>query len=105
MVCQVMGLPPSEDRQATLDAMSIQDPFCSGLRPQQYNQMLEMEANATDALFVIMSDIQLDRPLVVEKLQMVFEGFEQSGAEPLFILMGNFVNKPARWINFRVQIC
>ena len=41
-----------------------------------------------------MSDIQLDRPMVVEKLQRVFEGFETAGTDPLFILMGNFVNKP-----------
>ena len=33
---------------------------------------------------------------MLEKLQKVFEGFEQSGSDPLFILMGNFVIKPAR---------
>ena len=32
----------------------------------------------------------------LEKLQKVFEGFEGGDSAPLFILMGNFVNKPAR---------
>ena len=92
---QVMGFPPSEERDATLSAMSIEDPFGYCLRPQQQLQMKEMETKATEEMFVIMSDIQLDRPMVVEKLQRVFEGFENAGTEPLFILMGNFVNKPA----------
>ena len=33
---------------------------------------------------------------IIEKLQRVLEGFEQTGDSPLFILMGNFVSKPAR---------
>jgi DNA polymerase alpha/epsilon subunit B len=33
---------------------------------------------------------------LIEKLQRVLEGFEQTGSTPLFILMGNFVSKPAR---------
>lgn len=59
-----MGLPQAEQRDFALTAMGIQDPFCPELRPQQRLQMLEMEESATDSLFVIMSDIQLDRPLV-----------------------------------------
>jgi hypothetical protein len=61
---QSMGLPQAEQRDFALTAMGIQDPFCPELRPQQRLQMLEMEESATDSLFVIMSDIQLDRPLV-----------------------------------------
>jgi DNA polymerase epsilon subunit 2 len=91
----MVAAPPSEDRATTLSAMSLQDPFGYCLRPQQHAQMLELETAATESLFVILSDIQLDRPSVLEKLQRVFEGFEASGAEPVFILMGNFVNKPA----------
>ena len=33
---------------------------------------------------------------LIEKLQRVLEGFEHTGSTPLFILMGNFVSKPAR---------
>lgn len=61
-----MELPPAEERQAALTAMGIQDPFSSELRPQQRQQMLEMEEAATESIFVIMSDIQLDRPVVSE---------------------------------------
>ena len=59
-----MGFPQAEQRDFALTAMGIQDPFCPELRPQQRLHMLEMEESAIDSLFVIMSDIQLDRPLV-----------------------------------------
>ena len=61
-----MGFPPAEDRDISLTGMGIKDPFCSELRPAQRQQMLEMEESATDSIFVILSDIQLDRPLVSE---------------------------------------
>jgi hypothetical protein len=44
--------------------MSVQDPFSVALRPQHFAQQLEMEEAATENMFVIMSDIQLDKPLV-----------------------------------------
>lgn len=59
-----MGFPQAEQRDFALTAMGIQDPFCPDLRPQQRLHMLEMEESAIESLFVIMSDIQLDRPLV-----------------------------------------
>jgi hypothetical protein len=31
---------------------------------------------------------------VLEKLQAVFEGFEENGSEPLYILIGSFISKP-----------
>ena len=45
-------------------------------------------------MLVILSDVQLDKPLVIEKLQKIFEGFENTAAEPLFIIMGSFISKP-----------
>ena len=61
---QTMGFPPAENREAALLAMSVQDPFSASLRASQHQQLLEMEEAATEAMFVIMSDVQLDRPLV-----------------------------------------
>ena len=61
---QTMGFPPAENREAALLAMSVQDPFSVSLRASQHQQLLEMEEAATEAMFVIMSDVQLDRPLV-----------------------------------------
>ena len=48
-------------------------------------------------LQIFLMNMQSLRQLqALEKLQKVFEGFEGGDSVPLFILMGNFVNKPAR---------
>jgi len=53
-----------EERQKSLQAVGIDDIFGSGMRPQQMLHMAEMEAAAEDTLLVILSDLQLDKPLV-----------------------------------------
>ncbi len=57
-------LPPAESRSDTLAAMNIDDTLGSGYRSAQLAQMQELEAEAVDQLFVFMSDVQLDNPLV-----------------------------------------
>lgn len=47
-----------------------------GLRPQSLQHLESLEAEATNTMFLILSDIQLDQPLVAEKLLEVFQGFE-----------------------------
>jgi DNA polymerase epsilon subunit 2 len=91
----MIAFPPAETRESSLSAMSIDDPFSLCIRPQRRLEMQAMEEEAVESFFVIVSDLQLDRPAVLEKLQMMFEGYENAGAEPIFVLMGNFVNKPA----------
>lgn len=55
----------------------------------------EMEKDNVGEIFIIISDVQLDKPLVIEKLQTLFQGFEdQDDVNPLFILMGSFITKP-----------
>jgi hypothetical protein len=61
---QVMGTPPAEERAATLKAIGVDDVFGSGIRPQQMLHLQELEAAQTDQLLVILSDVQLDKPLV-----------------------------------------
>mmetsp|Transcript_12271 Transcript_12271/g.27558 ORF Transcript_12271/g.27558 Transcript_12271/m.27558 type:complete len:260 (+) Transcript_12271:3-782(+) len=57
-------------------------------------QMREMEEAADGQMMVVLSDVQLDKPLVLEKLALVLEGFENNGSEPLYVLMGSFISKP-----------
>lgn len=47
-----------------------------GLRPQSLQHLESLEAEASNTMFLILSDIQLDQPLVPEKLLEVFQGFE-----------------------------
>lgn len=59
-----MGLPPGEERHTTLNAIGTNDTFGSGLRTQQLSQMLQLEEEDVNTFFVILSDVQLDRPQV-----------------------------------------
>ena len=93
----MIAFPPAETREVSLSAMCIDDPYSLCIRRQRRLEMSIMEEQAIDSSIIIMSDIELDRPLVLEKLQRVFEGYENSQCRepPIFVLMGNFANKPA----------
>eukprot|EP01038_Epipyxis_sp_PR26KG_P013213 gene13213-17712_t len=91
---EMMGFPPAEDRITSLKAIGISDIYGNGTRSNQIVHMEEMEKNSTDTMVVILSDVQLDKPLVVEKLSQIFHGFEMNGVDPLFVIMGSFISKP-----------
>lgn len=59
-----MGTPPAEERAASIKAIGVDDIFGSGIRPQQMLHLQEMEAAQSDQMLVILSDVQLDKPLV-----------------------------------------
>ena len=56
-------------------------------------QIRELEAQDEDATFVVLSDVHLDDPTVMKKLEILFEGYDPI-APKLFILMGNFTLYP-----------
>jgi DNA polymerase epsilon subunit 2 len=89
-----MGFPPAEERNDSIGAMGITDIFGSGWRPQHLQQLQELESNSQDTMFIILSDVQLDRPMVMDKLLEVFQGFEGTDGNIIFILIGNFITKP-----------
>lgn len=89
-----MGLPPAEYRQTSLRSLGLLDTFNAGMRQQQFDDMLALEQSAETALMVVLSDLKLDRPLVLQKLQQVLAGFEANGVDPLFVLIGSFQSKP-----------
>lgn len=49
-------------------AMSVQDPFSVAMRAHEYRRQQEMEEDSGDTIFVILSDIQLDKPMVIDQL-------------------------------------
>ncbi len=89
----VLGLPPAEDRDSTLQALGITNVFGEEFRPHHLLKMAEMEQQNESQMIVIISEIHLDKPLVMEKLQKVFEGFENNEIYPLYILIGSFFSK------------
>ena len=45
-------------------------------------------------MFVILSDVHLDNPSVLEKLEVMLDGYSDFTPLPVFVLMGNFTSKP-----------
>lgn len=45
-------------------------------------------------MFVILSDVFLDNPTVLEKIECMLEGYSSFHPLPIFVFMGNFTSKP-----------
>jgi len=89
----MIGFPPSEKRQRSLQHLTSTEVL--GVIPfsKEYVRMQELEAEASDSMFVMLSNVHLDQPQVLKKLHRLFEGFEP--IQPtLFVLIGNFLSKP-----------
>jgi|TARA_B110000305_G_scaffold229227_1_gene279985 DNA polymerase epsilon subunit 2 len=76
--CVRMGMPPYEMRSNAIDALGLQtaDIFSSIGNRTQLKLLQEQEEDAIDSMFVILSDVHLDKPLVIEKLKDLFEGYQ-----------------------------
>lgn len=72
--------------------LGTRDTFGTGMRGQQWSQMQSLEESDVNTFFVVLSDVKLDRPQVIEKLNKVFEGFSDVGGQPIFVLMGTFID-------------
>jgi DNA polymerase epsilon subunit 2 len=53
-----------------------------------------MEQKNEDISFVIISDIWLDQPMVLDKLKVLFSGYADAITPFMFILIGNFQSSP-----------
>ena len=67
---------------------------------QNWAKLQELEQQANDDMFVIVSDVHLDRPQVLEKLRKMFEGFSGLPHLPLFVLIGDFTSRPVSFGSF-----
>ncbi|VVB16873.1 unnamed protein product [Arabis nemorensis] len=90
------GFPPLEDRDKTLKTHSGYDFFGGGtLTKEETIRLADLEIQAVNDTFVILSDIWLDDEEVLGKLEMVLDGFESVEIVPsLFVFMGNFCSRP-----------
>ncbi|CEG77121.1 hypothetical protein RMATCC62417_11918 [Rhizopus microsporus] len=88
-----ISLPPAEARNLTDVLLSHVD-FLGLPRPLIDESILKEEEQANkDIFFVIISDLHLDQPKVMNALRTIFEGY--SNQVPLaFIFIGNFSSKP-----------
>nr|KAE8937138.1 hypothetical protein PF009_g12954 [Phytophthora fragariae] len=88
---QSMGFPPPETKEASLAVLGGIDPLGVEVSAQQREQIRELEASDHHATFIVLSDVHLDDPQVMSKLDELFQGLE-SVQPTLFILMGDFMS-------------
>ena len=98
-----LGAPPPEDRDSSLTNMNVTDPFGNNTRSEQLQQMLHLESASIDTMFIVISDLHLDQEQSLDKLKLVFSGFESfEGPPPVFVLMGDFVSQDFTRVGGRV---
>ncbi|KAK7270679.1 hypothetical protein RJT34_26009 [Clitoria ternatea] len=104
------GFPPLEDRDKSLKILEGHDFFgCGHFTKEETIRLADMEKNAVNDMFVILSDIWLDNEEALEKLGTVLDGFESVEVVPsLFVFMGNFSSRPCNlsfhsYSNLRMQ--
>ncbi|GMF38204.1 unnamed protein product [Phytophthora fragariaefolia] len=88
---QSMGFPPPESKGASLEILGGIDPLGVEVSAQQREQIRALEASDHHATFIVLSDVHLDDPQVMNKLDELFQGLE-SVQPTLFILMGDFMS-------------
>ena len=103
----VIAAPPVEEREFSLSRMGIIDPFGNNMRANQLEERRLIEEQSTESMFIVISDIHMDKPQVVEKLKTIFREFDTKctntndnddnfrDKQPLvFILIGSFLSQP-----------
>ena len=64
---------------------------------EPFHELKQMEEQAKNARFVIISEVWLDQPQILERLKILFDGFNAQGSLPeLFILIGPFSSNPPK---------
>lgn len=58
------------------------------------NLLASIEKKEEDVSFVILSDVWLDQPIVLEKLKTLFQGYSEAITPLMFIFIGNFQSAP-----------
>ncbi|KZV40305.1 DNA polymerase epsilon subunit 2 [Dorcoceras hygrometricum] len=90
------GFPPLEDREKSVTMFSGIEFFGAGsLTKEETIRLKELEKEAVNDMFVILSDVWLDNEDTMENLKTIFSGYENEHVVPsLFVFMGNFCSRP-----------
>ncbi|CAN4085428.1 unnamed protein product [Withania somnifera] len=90
------GFPPLEDREKSMTFFSGLDFFGGGIFTKEETlRLAELEKEAVNDMFVILSDIWLDNEEALGNLKTILNGYENVEVVPsLFVFMGNFCSQP-----------
>ncbi|ETV95230.1 hypothetical protein, variant 2 [Aphanomyces invadans] len=88
---ETIGSPPPELREQSLHVLSGVDALGVEVSTQQLAQIKQLESEQELDCFVVLSDVHLDEPDVLKRLDALFSGYEPF-TPTLFIFMGNFTS-------------
>ena len=93
-----LGSPIVENRSdAIIKAIGLQntDIFNSINSLSELEKLREQEIkHGQEGMFVILSDVYLDSPAVMERIERMLTGYSTFDPLPIFVFMGNFTSRP-----------
>ena len=94
---QSISSVPCEKRKETMSMLTHPDITEATNFAEPFHELKQMELQAKNARFVIISEVWLDQPQILERLKTLFDGFNAQGSLPeLFILIGPFSSNPPK---------
>lgn len=92
-----LGMPPIESREDSMQATKGLQLFGDEqLRASDWMAIQQAEQDAEADRMVVLSDVWLDKPDILDSLHTIFAGFDGLDTVPsTFVLMGNFQSQPA----------
>lgn len=91
-----MGTPPLEEREKSIDVLGNDaNLFGAQFDVSNADQLLKLEKQAKDSVFLFLSDVALDNSRVLAGIRHLFQGYLQDQVVPtVIVLMGNFLSHP-----------
>lgn len=87
--------PPAEPREQTMEFLAGANLFGGETEAASVDKDSPALEAELQRIFVVLSDVNLDKPLVMEKLRLLLEGYSCMEPRPsCFVLMGNFLSQP-----------
>lgn len=90
-----LQVPSAVTRQVSLDRDQVPvQVFGGNLSDEQLHVLRIKEDENPDGMYVVLSEVHLDKVRVLEKLADLFQGYEESAPPAAYVLMGNFSSTP-----------
>lgn len=96
LVVTKIGQPIYETRHDAIQAIGFQNSDLFGAIPtlSEYSKLQEEEIkHGQGAMFLLLSDVYLDDPVVLTRLEKLFDGFQDYDPLPVFVFMGDFASR------------
>lgn len=96
-ISTLSGSPIVENRSDAIRAIGLQntDIFDSIGSLSELEKLREQEIeHGQEGMFVVLSDVYLDSPAVMERIERMLAGYSTFDPLPIFVFMGNFTSRP-----------